>query len=241
MEHYTENPGSTIGARIAFYRRKKNMTQEKLAAELGITNQAVSKWELDLNCPDILSLPRLADLLGVTIDSLFGREAAPVPTAAPGPELPWPDDGQLRAVLFRGRQPCVRKDGAEQAACSRIEFAYDGPALDVHSDFSIVCRQEIRGGAYAGTSIQCGDIGGSAQAGTSISGGGIAGGARAGSHIECARVEGNVSAGSHVTCGDVAGDVSAGGKVDCGDVGGSVTAVGKVVCGQVKGRKTSLL
>ena len=47
----------TLGSRIAELRRKKNMTQEELAAELGVTPQAVSKWENDLSCPDITLLP----------------------------------------------------------------------------------------------------------------------------------------------------------------------------------------
>ena len=38
----------TLGSRIAELRRKKNMTQEELAAELGVTPQAVSKWERSL-------------------------------------------------------------------------------------------------------------------------------------------------------------------------------------------------
>ena len=48
----------TLGSRIAELRRKKNMTQEELAAELGVTPQAVSKWENDLSCPDITLLPK---------------------------------------------------------------------------------------------------------------------------------------------------------------------------------------
>ena len=55
----------TLGSRIAELRRKKNMTQEELAAELGVTPQAVSKWENDLSCPDITLLPQLARLFDV--------------------------------------------------------------------------------------------------------------------------------------------------------------------------------
>ena len=62
----------TIGSRIAALRRKKNMTQEELAAALGVTPQAVSKWENDLSCPDITLLPQLAKLLGVSVDELLG-------------------------------------------------------------------------------------------------------------------------------------------------------------------------
>ena len=65
----------TIGSRIAELRRKKNMTQEDLANALGVTPQAVSKWENDLSCPDITLLPQLAKLLGVSVDELLGSTA----------------------------------------------------------------------------------------------------------------------------------------------------------------------
>ena len=65
-----------LNEQIAFYRRRMGMTQEKLAAALGVTNQAVSKWESGANCPDISLLPRLADLFCVSVDQLLGRECA---------------------------------------------------------------------------------------------------------------------------------------------------------------------
>lgn len=51
-----------FGQRIAALRKSKGMTQEALAQRLGITNQAVSKWESDQCCPDIMQLPALADI-----------------------------------------------------------------------------------------------------------------------------------------------------------------------------------
>lgn len=65
----------TIGKRIAELRRQKSMTQEFLAEKLGVSTQAVSKWENDLNCPDIGLLPDLAKLLGVSVDLLLSGEA----------------------------------------------------------------------------------------------------------------------------------------------------------------------
>ena len=65
----------TLGKRIAGHRKRLNMTQDLLAEQLGITAQAVSKWENDLSCPDIATLPRLAEIFGITTDELLGREA----------------------------------------------------------------------------------------------------------------------------------------------------------------------
>ena len=68
----------TLGRRISALRKSAGMTQDQLAEKLGITAQAVSKWENDQSCPDITILPRLADLFGVSVDTLLGRENVPV-------------------------------------------------------------------------------------------------------------------------------------------------------------------
>lgn len=64
----------TLGKRIAYHRKQIGLTQDALAEQLGITAQAVSKWENDISCPDIATLPRLADIFGITTDELLGRE-----------------------------------------------------------------------------------------------------------------------------------------------------------------------
>ena len=60
-----------IGAKIKALRLGASMTQEQLANQLGVSPQAVSKWESGTNMPDIQILPDLSVLFGVTIDALF--------------------------------------------------------------------------------------------------------------------------------------------------------------------------
>lgn len=67
----------TLGQRIAALRRQMDMTQETLAEALGVSPQAVSKWENDISCPDIMLLPQLAKMLGVTVDALLSGEPEP--------------------------------------------------------------------------------------------------------------------------------------------------------------------
>ena len=62
----------TLGKRISSLRKRAGLTQDKLAERLGVTAQAVSKWENDLSCPDITMLPKLAQIFGVTTDELLG-------------------------------------------------------------------------------------------------------------------------------------------------------------------------
>ena len=61
----------TIGSRIAKFRKGKNLTQEELANQVGVSSQAVSKWENDASCPDISLLPQLCKVLGITTDELL--------------------------------------------------------------------------------------------------------------------------------------------------------------------------
>lgn len=68
---------TTIGNRIAELRKKRGFTQEELAVRLGLSSQAVSKWENDLSYPDILLLPELAKLLETTVDALLTGEQPP--------------------------------------------------------------------------------------------------------------------------------------------------------------------
>lgn len=64
----------TIGKRISYLRKEKGITQEEMAEKLGVTPQAVSKWENDISYPDITLLPKIAELLGVTVDELLSGE-----------------------------------------------------------------------------------------------------------------------------------------------------------------------
>jgi len=64
----------SLGNRINEYRRQRNITQEQLAEAMGVTSQAVSKWENDISCPDISILPQLADYFSVSLDRLIRGE-----------------------------------------------------------------------------------------------------------------------------------------------------------------------
>ena len=85
---------NTLGNRIAAFRRQQGMTQLELAQQLGVTDKAVSKWERDLACPDIHSLPRLAQVLGVTVEELMAGEEKQ-------PEEKHPDHTGLKLLVFR--------------------------------------------------------------------------------------------------------------------------------------------
>ena len=207
---------------IAFHRKRLGLTQEALAQKLGVTNQAVSKWESGQSCRDIALLPAIADLFGITLDALFGREpkAAAVPRA-----LDWPDDGVLRVMLYLGHQHI----GSKHTAAGEVRFCYEGPALNVHSEVNVTC-EAVNGNLSAGGDVNCDDVYGSVQAGGSVSCNEVYGSVTANGSVTCADVNGNIRAGGNVACDCAEGDIHAGGNVNVDEVSGSITAGGSVHC-----------
>ena len=222
-----------MGARILRRRKEKGLTQEALAKQLGVSNQAVSKWEGDVCCPDLQLLPLLADTLEMTLDELFGRESkaasAPandqvLPVAA---ELPWEDDDAIHAVLFQGHRLLQPKQGSlfrhdkYDEIRKTVELHFSGTAQDIYSDFSVVCTDStISGSVRAGDGVTCADVGGDVSAGDDVTCGNIGGSVQAGDSVHCSGdVQGNVRASDSVTCGDISGSVSAE-RVRCTKAGG---------------------
>ena len=69
----------TMGETIAARRKERGMTQLELAREMGVTDKAVSKWERNLSCPDVGSIPHLAEVLQISVEELMQSGPAPAP------------------------------------------------------------------------------------------------------------------------------------------------------------------
>lgn len=164
-----------MGQTIAQCRKELGLTQETLAQKLDVTNQAVSKWESDQCCPDITLLPRIADLLGISLDALFGREPRQLPVQPEG--LPWKNDNTLRAVVYRGHTLLAHMDAVKE-----MMFTYYGEALNVECAFNLTC----------------GNVAGDVDAGGNVTCGGVAGDVDAGGNVTCGNVDGDVDAGGSV-------------------------------------------
>lgn len=97
----------TIGSRIAQKRKSLGLTQEELAVRLGVTSQAVSKWENGVSCPDISLLPQLAKVLNCTTDALLsGKEDAV--RIVPESQRKNPDELVLRVKVLSAQGDKVR-------------------------------------------------------------------------------------------------------------------------------------
>ena len=71
----------TLGERIRAARQAAGLSQEKLAEQLGLTRQAVTKWETGQSAPSTENLLRLAEVLGVPVTALLGEAASSPPLA----------------------------------------------------------------------------------------------------------------------------------------------------------------
>ena len=99
-----DNAIVVLAASIKKYRHSLGLTQEDLANSLGVTFQAVSKWESAKAAPDIALLPTMAELFGCYIDELFGKRVKTKLHFDLCTELPFPDDTVMREVLCNGRK-----------------------------------------------------------------------------------------------------------------------------------------
>ncbi len=100
----------SIGKNIAAFRKAKGLTQTGLGEILGVSNQAVSKWEAEMTMPDVMLLPEIAEVLGVSLEALYnGREEAPEQSALPQEQ----DQGQnvYAAASAEKRVLCITVDG----------------------------------------------------------------------------------------------------------------------------------
>lgn len=86
---------TTIGQRIARERKRLGLSQEALGEKLGVSRQAISKWESDAAIPEIDKLIVLSKLFGVSVGWLLGTEAEPNPAASESRGF---TDEQLRMV-----------------------------------------------------------------------------------------------------------------------------------------------
>jgi len=64
----------SLGQRIARLRRNKGLTQEDLGYKVGVSSQAVSKWETDSSAPDVTLLVKIANIFDISVDELLGND-----------------------------------------------------------------------------------------------------------------------------------------------------------------------
>lgn len=173
-------------------RKTMGLSQEKLAEKLGVTFQAVSKWENGKSTPDITLLPLLADIFDCSIDELFGRKASKC-------DLPWEDDGNIRLVMFEGTKYIAKRSNGKDFTAK-----LSGDAKNVTANCNLVIDGNVEGDCIAAHTMNIsGDVCGKVDSGHTVSVGGD--------------VNGDCNCGHSIVAGcDINGDVKCGSTVSAG-------------------------
>lgn len=226
-----ENTNMILAQKIQLLRKKKGLTQEELAKKLGVTFQAVSKWENAKSAPDIFFLPRMAELFGCNIDDMFSMESK----SESNIDIPFEDDGVIRIFQAVGNKITKIQEKKENS-CFAVEFP-----KNCNETTRQYFKVEVYGNIVSDGSI-CGDV--------VCYGNAVCRDIIGDMHIEyepsgekhSVSVEGNIAGGCYAT-----GDLSVGGRVSGGcnsgrdmtvalDVSGGVNAAGTVsVEGEIRG------
>ena len=158
-----------IGNNIKQLRQQKNLTQDQVAEKLGVSYQAVSKWENNANTPDIALLPAIAELFGVSIDALFSDSIMDYSDIHSFMK----DDDVIRVVQMRGTkvlkvssafspdEPPIEiafpHNGNDRTQYFKVEvYGHIIAANSINGD--VVCRQSIQSHCINGD-VKCdGDI-----------------------------------------------------------------------------------
>lgn len=222
-----DNTNIILAANIQKYRKKCGLTQEGLAEKLGVTSQAVSKWENAKAAPDITFLPIMADIFGCYIDELFARDVKTEIHYDHCSEFPWNDDNVIRGVVCLGRKILQVTDELTQ----KFTFEIVGDAKNVQSACNITVNGSVSGGCNAGHKVNVeGNLSGGCNCGNGIVvGGALSGGCNCGDSITCG---GNLS--GNINCGD---NVTVKGNVESDKIKGNVIC-NSLKCDKVEGNVT---
>lgn len=211
-------------------RKKAEISQEIFAEAMGVSVQAVSKWETGMSFPDITLLPKISEYFRISIDELFFGEKPPAEY------VNIPDDGMLRIVQFSGNK-MLSKDDYDRNVRIMLEIPKsNSQKFNVEIWGNADINGNINGNVNSGNNINCGDIGQNANAGNSISCGDIGQSANAGDSICCGDICQSANAGDSISCGDICQSAIAGDNINCADIKGNAEAKnGDIRCHTING------
>ena len=147
-----------IGENIRALRKARGFTQEQLADMLGISFQAVSKWENNASMPDISLLPAIAKELGTSIDQLFSENN---PGSWEGAEMIRNDD-VIRIVQLQGHRILKTMPASQKNVSFSIAFPHDcnheTQYFKVEVFGNVIADSSINGDVICHGNIDCSDI-----------------------------------------------------------------------------------
>ena len=177
----------SFSQRFKELRKSKNLSQETVAEKLGITSQAVSKWECSLSYPDIELLPAIAEMFSVSIDSLFKNDLS---YNSSNQSFPFPDDNRIRLLRLRGHNIIEHMPYDSDMIIFQNESENTNETvIEVWGD--CIIEGDLHNKLTCAGNVECNNIAGNAAAGGNIECEDICGNAVAHGNIECNSVYGN--------------------------------------------------
>ena len=226
-----KNINEILAKNISALRKASGFTQEALAEKLGISYQAVSKWENAKSTPDIILLAELADIFDCSIDYLFSRTEK---NTLDCKELIIQDDDKIRAVIFCGKHVLKASNPQDVSVLEKLTVELSGDVKDVECQCNVTITGSVLGGVQStGDVVVGGSVSGAINACREvIIGGSLSGGIFSNREVTVGRdVTGNINSEREIAVG---GNVK--GNIECKreiTVNGNVEAdkiVGNVTC-----------
>ena len=227
------NIQENISNNLKKYRRERGLSQEALAEQLGVTSQAVSKWECMQSIPDIEAIVALCELLGITTDKLLldrDSEVVYQQQEIPGERVEvnicetLPDDGILRVLQFCGKR-LLQTD--ELNPETYIPLCNGKHAGSIYIEGNAKLEGDIGG------DISCGNVERIVSCEGDISCGNIFTVEMCEGDISCGNVQSINACEGDVSCGNVGQIANCEGDIDCGDVDVITNCEGDINCANV--------
>ena len=105
----SEISAASVGERISALRTERNLSQGQLAKELGVSRQAVSKWENDLSSPDTLNLIRLSEVLDTEVEYLATGRKPVYQAPSPAPVIVTVEEKVDKIIARVVEKPVIKK------------------------------------------------------------------------------------------------------------------------------------
>ncbi len=148
----------SIGANITFYRKQLGMTQEQLSERIGVTSQAVSKWENETTNPDVTLLPGIAKVLSVDMNALFAEKREPT-AGIPFEELCGAGYDALLSVFLSARRAFygISEPASEEEKQKRLQQYKDELRAAERRSISVCEGDEYSGAVMVSDAFSCVD------------------------------------------------------------------------------------
>lgn len=255
-----DNINIVLAENIQNFRKKCGFTQEELAQKIGVTFQAVSKWENAKSAPDIMFLPIMADLFDCSIDQLFSRDFEMNNRNGLCDELPWEDDDVIRIFQAQGKK-IIDFQEKSQTGNSWIEVRFPKNCNETTRQYfkvevlgNMYCDASVNGDVVCQGNLECNSINGSVKCdcnvevkgsvnggcncGCSIAvGGKVNGACQCGDSISAGGgINGSCNCGDNITCGgNLRGNIECGSKVSAGgDIEATTIRCESICCETLK-------